>query len=231
MGEFVEHIKHMKLSAFFYYSKSFITILYNFNFWVFPIVLFKPIVIKTKNFSFFVRNLMDIWIIKEVIIDRCYEKFKKISKNDIVIDIGASIGDFSILSAKKNVKKVYAVEMNKEAISFMKKNIALNQAKNIVIVHKKINSLDFLFNKNKIKICNFLKIDCEGDEYKIIKNTTSNTLKKIEHIVFEIHLFNKKMKKEYLFLKNKLLRNNFRLKELQNPVHNYLKFLFAKKLV
>ncbi len=222
----------MKKSALLYYLTSFKNIFKNFNFWVIPLIFFKPVKIKVKNHQFFVRNLMDIWTIKEVVFDNCYQKFKKIKKNDVVIDVGASIGDFSILAEKQVAKKIYAIEMDKKAISFMKKNIKLNKAKNIIIFNKKINSLNYIFKKNKIKTCDFLKIDCEGSEYKIIKNTSSIILKKIQYIdiAFEIHLFNKKMGKNYLILKNKLLNSGFRLKEIENPVHNYLKFLFAENV-
>lgn len=217
----------MKKTALFYYLTSFKNIVKNVNFWVIPLIFFKPIKIKNNGYQFFVRNLMDIWTIKEVVFDNCYQKFRKIKKNDVVIDIGASIGDFSILAEKQGAKKIYAIEMDKKAMSFMKKNIKLNKAKNIIILNKKINSLNYIFKKNKIKTCDFLKIDCEGSEYEIIKNTSPTILKKVKYIAFEIHLFNEKMEKNYLILKNKLLNNAFRLKEIENPVHNYLKFLFA----
>lgn len=157
-------------------------------------------------------------------------KFRKIKKNDVVIDIGAGIDDFSILAEKQGAKKIYAIEMDKKAISFMKKNIKINKANNITIFNKKINSLNYIFKKNKIKNCDFLKIDCEGSEYEIIKNTSLTILEKIKYIAFEIHLFNKEMKDEYFELRKKLLNNNFRLKEIKNPVHNYLTFLFAENV-
>ena len=50
---------------------------------------------------------MDIWTLKETLIDKQYEKFNKIEKDDLVIDIGAAIGDFSI-SASKRANKVIA---------------------------------------------------------------------------------------------------------------------------
>ena len=221
----------MKLfSALKYYFSSIPTLINNSNFWSFPIIFFKkPILIKTsKKINLYVNNLMDIWTIKEVIMDECYEKFKTVKKNDLVIDIGASIGDFSILSSKKGAKKIYAIEMNKKLVQIMKKNIKFNNAKNIIIINKKINSLDEIFHKYKIKKCNFLKVDCEGCEYQIFKKINQSNFKKIKYIALEIHLFNEKMKKEFSDLKKLLIRNKFKLKEIDNPVHNYLKFLFAQ---
>ncbi|MGB9707687.1 MAG: FkbM family methyltransferase [Microgenomates group bacterium] len=220
----------MKKTAIFYYLTSFKNIILNFNFGSIFFLLFnKKTIIKIKKFSFICRNLMDVWTVKEVVYDHCYEKLKKIKKNDVVIDIGASIGDFSILASKKGAKKIYAVEMDNKAINIMKENIKLNQAKNIFVIQKKLNSLDYLFNQYKIKNCHFLKVDCEGWEYKIFKNATLKTLKKINYFAIEIHLFNKKMFKNYLLLKKKLKKAGLILKEIDNPVHNYLKFLFAMK--
>jgi predicted RNA methylase len=156
------------------------------------------------------------------------KNLKMSKKNDLVIDIGASIGDFSILASKKGAKKIYAIEMNKKLVQIMKKNIKFNNAKNIIIINKKINSLDEIFNKYKIKECNFLKVDCEGCEYKIFKKINQSNLKKIKYIALEIHLFNEKMKKEFSDIKKLLIRNKFKLEEIDNPVHNYLKFLFAQ---
>jgi hypothetical protein len=213
-----------------YYFKSIPTLIFDTNFWIIPIVLTKkPILLKTsKNLNFYVNNLMDIWTIKEVILDRCYENFCEIKKGDIVIDVGASIGDFSI-SASKKANKVYSVEMNKELIKTFKKNIEINHAKGINIINKRLTSLNYLFDEYKISHCNFLKIDCEGGEYEIFKNTSPSTLKKIKYIAFEIHLFDSEMKKNYLWLKKLLLKNKFSLKELDNPVHDNIKFLFCKK--
>jgi len=220
----------MKLfSVLKYYLTSIPTLINNFNFWSFPVIFFKkPILIKTsKKINLYVTNLMDIWIIKELIIDQCYNKFRNIKKNDVIIDVGASIGDFSILASKKEAKKIYAIEMNKKLVEIMKKNIKLNNAKNIIVINKRINSLNEIFSRYKIKKCDFLKIDCEGCEYQIFKRINKKNLNKIKYIAFEIHLFNKKMKKEFYKLKELLLKNKFKLKEIDNPVHEYLKFLFA----
>lgn len=222
----------MKLfSALKYYLSSIPSLINNFNFWSFAIIFFKkPILIKTsKKINLYVNNLMDIWTIKEVVVDQCYEKFRNVKKNDVVIDIGASIGDFSILSSKKRAKKIYTIEMNKKLVEIMKKNIKLNNVKNIIVINKKIDSLNEIFSYYKIKKCDFLKIDCEGCEYQIFKKISFSNLKKIKYIALEIHLFNDRMKKEFKDLKNLFIKNKFKIKEIDNPVHSYLKFLFAKK--
>lgn len=217
-------------NALNYYLTSVITLFTKINYWLIPFILIKkPILIKTpKGINLWVSNLMDIWTLKEVILDRQYEQIRKLKEKDIVIDIGASIGDFSIL-ASKNAKKVYLFEIKDERILLMKKNIVQNKCSNIDIDKKFVISLDPIFKEKQITKCNFLKIDCEGSEYEIIKNSSDNVLRKVDYIAFEIHLFNEAMKKQYKLLKKRLIKNGFTLIEKNNSVHNYLKFLFASK--
>ncbi len=57
-----------------------------------------------------------------------------VQKGETVIDLFAGVGPFSVLLAKKNPDaKVYAVDINPEAIEFLKKNIRLNRVDNRVI--------------------------------------------------------------------------------------------------
>ena len=211
-----------------YYFQSIPTLINNFNWWVFPLVFFtKPVFIKIKNNpSFYVSNLMDIWTLKEVIIDRQYEKGKIVNNGDFIIDVGAAIGDFSISIAKK-VKKVIAYEYDDERVCLMKKNLQINGVTNVVLKHVKAKSLkQLLKGVDKIQ---FLKIDCEGGEYDIFRNADKADLAKIQYIAMEAHKFNKKMKNEYLDLLNMLKRNNFDVKMIPNSVRNDICFVFAHK--
>ena len=81
------------LSAFKYYLTSSVSLIFKINFIRLPII-------KVNNLLFYVKNFMDIWTIKEVVIDRQYEIFRKIQSGDTVIDIGCGIGDFSIVAEK-----------------------------------------------------------------------------------------------------------------------------------
>ncbi|MCU0642143.1 MAG: FkbM family methyltransferase [archaeon] len=53
----------------------------------------------------------------------------------------------------------------------------------------KINlvTLTDVFRQNKIKECDFLKVDCEGAEYEIFYSTSPSVLKKIKTISLEFH--------------------------------------------
>lgn len=124
--------------------------------------------------------------------------FDDINKDNIVIDIGASIGGFSIPASKK-AKHVYAVEpMTSE---MLRKNILLNQRKNIDVLDialgdGKIKTLEWTGKKRTVRIkslseiknmcggrCDFLKIDCEGCEWDI----KPEELEGIRRIEMEVH--------------------------------------------
>lgn len=57
-----------------------------------------------------------------------------VQKAETVVDLFAGVGPFSVLIAKKNSDaRVYAVDINPEAVAFLKKNIRLNRVDNRVI--------------------------------------------------------------------------------------------------
>jgi FkbM family methyltransferase len=125
--------------------------------------------------------------------------------DDIVLDIGANIGGFTIGAALK-VKHVYAVEpiFYKE----LEENIKLNNLKNVTILTSALGSgenINLSFNKTErknipthsltqiINLINlkssglhkvsFIKCDCEGGEW-FIKPHELNNIRRIE---MEIH--------------------------------------------
>lgn len=211
-----------------YYLKSILTLLANFNWWNFPLLLVKkPILVKIKkNASFYVSNLMDIWTLKEVIVDKQYEMIKKLDNGGTVIDVGAAIGDFSIYASKK-AERVMAYECDDERVSLMRNNLSFNNIKNVILSHTKVNSLRQIMQG--VKSCSFFKIDCEGGEYNIFRNAKKNDLNKIKFIAMEAHKFDHKMEKEFLNLIKTLEKNNFHVEVIPNSVHNYICFVFASK--
>src|SRR3989344_2273513 len=58
---------------------------------------------------------------------------KQVKPNEIIIDMFAGIGYFSL--GLKKAKKVYAIEKNPLAYKYLKENILLNKAKNIVPIN------------------------------------------------------------------------------------------------
>lgn len=68
----------------------------------------------------------------------CPDKYLKIKKGDIVLDIGANVGTFSLYC--NNAEKVYAFEPVPDNIQLLKYNIAQNPPSNIEIVEKAVSS-------------------------------------------------------------------------------------------
>lgn len=119
--------------------------------------------------------------------------------DDVVLDIGANVGGFSLRSARK-ADFVYAVEpVQYDALEH---NIALNNLDNIEVMKcgvgngtenvtwKGTTQAANLFSLAAItKRCDkppsFLKIDCEGCEHMI----ESNDFAQFRHIIGEIHNF------------------------------------------
>lgn len=81
----------------------------------------------------------DKFIGQRIALDK-YEKYEtavllsQITKNSVVVDVGANIGYYTLLMAKI-AKKVYAFEPEIEAFKILKKNIKENGFKNVVLIN------------------------------------------------------------------------------------------------
>lgn len=100
--------------------------------------------IKINSIEFCLRssNLMnkisDLAMIFEVVFYRTYGACK-IETSDIVIDIGAHIGSFSLLASEYVKKgKVYAYEPFGITYNYLKRNVELNNKENILIFSKAV---------------------------------------------------------------------------------------------
>ena len=107
----------------------------------------------------------------EVFSRRLYDFFK-VTKKDVVYDVGATIGEYGLKCAK-NGADVLAFELEEVSYKAMTNNIKANKLENKIIpfhckVDDKKNSLDFFFNKTK-KAPTLMKIDIEGDEKKALQ--------------------------------------------------------------
>ncbi len=130
-------------------------------------------------------------------------RFNDIRKDDIVLDIGANVGAFSLFVSRM-VKHVYAVEPMLTDI--LKQNISLNKADNITVLDEALGKgmleIPWVGCKPRkimgkslgdlIKVCgghvDFLKMDCEGAEWCI----EPYELAGIRRIEAEIHNFDGK---------------------------------------
>ncbi len=158
------------------------------------------IIMEYKGFKFYadVPNYFHIFSV--------YEDYpiNLIKPSDIVLDLGANIGAFSIPAAKI-AKKVYAVEPI--TIDLLKRNIELNGlTTNIDVIEEGIGigsngnkELDFLGISricktttledllSRIGKVDYIKIDIEGDEWLIRPSEFDGT----RVITGEVHLYNK----------------------------------------
>ena len=101
-----------------------------------------------------------------------------------------------ILKAKKNILKPL------KFLKFLKKKKVTYQKKGIGIDSKNIYSLDTILNKIVPKKKYFLKIDIEGDEYKIL-NQIINSSEYLTGLVIEFHNVSKNIQQIEMFI-NKL---------------------------
>lgn len=161
-----------------------------------------------------------IWLLKE------YNKHGfTIKPNDVIIDIGAHVGIFSLYASQFCTNgKILCYEPSTENFELLQYNISQNQIKNIFSnnfaisgsndtvtlyinpdntahsicdstsksIQVQSRTLQNIFDSNKLEICDYLKLDCEGAEYEIIESLPSEYFKKIKQIYIEYHFSDSK---------------------------------------
>ena len=168
----------------------------------------------TYDDSIILENWKHSVSVKEIFIENEYGSLDV--KNKIVLDIGANVGDTSILFSRLGAKKVIGLEPQVKFFNMCKKNIEINNlGKKIDIFnaglddthgfftideHEDSKGFDFKNAKKGIKIPKktledimpddgdlILKLDCELCEYNVILNTDKQCLQKFETIIMEFH--------------------------------------------
>jgi len=129
-----------------------------------------------------------------------------IKKGDIVFDVGAHVGFFTLLASALvgNKGEVFAFEPSKRNIEFLRKHVKLNQCRNIKLIVSaasdysgignfditansftgkldkkttqkeggvKVITLNKFVDDNKISKVDFIKIDVEGEELKVLEGS------------------------------------------------------------
>ena len=104
-------------------------------------------------------------------------------KTDTIIDIGANIGVYSLISAKKYKSKVYAYEPMPQSFSLLKKNIELNKLQSKVKYHKlavaKTNEKRRFYNTGSSP---FNSLYTKGKDYVEVECTTLKDIFKDNNI-------------------------------------------------
>jgi len=211
-------------------------------------------IIKIRQHSTDLMALTHVWLIEE------YKRSNfEINSNDVVIDIGAHIGLFTLYASQFcNDGTIYSFEPIKENYELLLENVKSNNLEqvrsfNLAVSNSNesiklyinddesghsmfsqssqsimVNSISLkrVFDDNHIEHCNFLKLDCEGTEYEIIKNLPFEYFEKIDKIIIEYHLADShpELLNE---LKEILTNQNFKI-EIKSLFPD-IGFLFAKK--
>jgi len=106
--------------------------------------------------------------------------YESLGKNEVWINCGSCLGDTILhyLAAKRDFKKIYAVEIDSNSVRHMKKILGLfpqNLCENIVIIDKPLegkngrNNIDCIFQNEKISLLN---MDIEGAEMTVLEGAS-----------------------------------------------------------
>jgi FkbM family methyltransferase len=150
---------------------------------------------------------------KEIWYDNEYDRYGiSVSKDDVVVDLGASIGVFSKYAKYKGASRVYSFECFGEHFKYLKENIIPSD--NIIPVYGlvsgsesemiigssivKSKSISFIKNHYNLKriikdfnlnSIDFMKVDIEGAEYDFILNANDIDLNKVKKWAIELHVW------------------------------------------
>jgi autotransporter strand-loop-strand O-heptosyltransferase len=142
--------------------------------------------------------------IEEMGYGNMYDRFFTVEENDIVVDLGGSLGPFTYSILPNNPKQCYVVEPLNSQVEVIKKNLnkpnvkivrgAITDKKHLTITWDSVseNVPTFTFkeflDENGIDKIDFLKCDCEGGEYDVFQPSNIEFLKTIPKIVTEFHM-------------------------------------------
>ena len=185
--------------------------------------------------------------------------YKFVKSYDIVLDIGANIGLFTILS--ENAKKIICIEPLKQAIPLLKKNILENnlskktniinaavgkKGKLIIEVDKKLNLSRIVNKKNKntyevksfhlkdlIKKykSNFLRLDVEGYEYEILFKKIPKEINKISMEFHTALLGDKKVRELLIYFEKEGFKVKYLIEDLPIRLYPFHNFLKKTRLI
>ena len=77
-------------------------------------------------------NMKDVYFSPRLATER-FRVAKQVKDGETILDMFAGIGPFPILIAKNKMVKIFAVDINKSAIEYMKENIQLNKLKGEIV--------------------------------------------------------------------------------------------------
>jgi FkbM family methyltransferase len=153
-----------------------------------------------------------VTIEREVVHEKVYRFWNDVKENDVVLDVGASVGAYTISILDQKPKKVYCVEPSENFLKVLSENCSKKTSSysqnplvciNYGIIDNEKDQINIFGGENKfipitfknmierysIDHVNYMKVDCEGGEYSIFKDENMEFLKnKVDFIAMEIHL-------------------------------------------
>jgi len=172
----------------------------------------------------------------EIYIRKAYEHDNiKVKKDDVVVDLGANIGLFSLYSIMNGASKVYSVEASNNTFKSLYENVKnfnikplnaaisegetktfyLSNTTGSSSMYKATNNVEIVncitfekfIQENNIEHINFLKIDIEGSEYEMFNKIDETYLRNnIDNIFLEYHVIENYSIND---IKSKLQKNNY----------------------
>ena len=160
-----------------------------------------------ENFDWGTLTYEDIITIeREVVHEKVYRFWEDVKEGDVVLDIGASVGAYTVSILENNPKKVYCVEPSRELMRTLKSNCGDEniQTINWGIVEKEGDGINIFGGKDQqfkgitfknmlerysIDHVDYMKVDCEGGEYNIFRDENMKfLLNNVKFMAIEIHL-------------------------------------------
>lgn len=167
--------------------------------------------IKYGGLNIYLRKnvIDDYWVTEGLLFANEYPDMG-ISKNDILLDVGANIGIYTLLNYRK-AKLVVSIEPEQYNFEVLKRNVETNNISNVVLVNKAVGSkkglvgmnttggsarvegkgsiemttLDNIIDELNVKPT-VMKMDIEGYEAEALRGF-SNGLNYVKKIVMEVH--------------------------------------------
>jgi FkbM family methyltransferase len=102
--------------------------------------LVSPVKLPDGNHVFWSWEEDAFWLkdmIKEIYQEQAYESFFHAEEDDVIVDVGANIGLFTLKASKKVGKKgkVIAFEPGKRNFALLSRNIRINRCQNVIPLH------------------------------------------------------------------------------------------------
>jgi len=175
-------------------------------------------------------QIQDIPQIKEDILK--YESFFIVEEGDVIVDIGAHVGEFSKAHTNK-ASKIYAIEPDElfynqlgifsekfrtykiaigsfDGVSLMKSDGNANKIGDKKGNKVQVTTFKSFLEKENINKIDFLKIDCEGGEYDIFTKDNLDWIKNnVRKIAGEFHIHNDDHREEIVRVLNTFSKNKF----------------------